>query len=206
MLSRLESVQSFWIKNANFEIRRVRLSIEETLFIATRNILKRNIKVGGKFFWEKMFLYTWFHGFAALNSHSNTVISKCVERNYRNSPFRTRLMKQNFSVSIQFYKKEMLFQWSHLYLHILRLFCNYEEGKEKVLHALCTLHFVTHDEKPQWWGVIMGILCDITFDKVTWQLSARNKRDRQVSQIPTKVDEKDSRWVEIYFTCSFKRF
>lgn len=206
MLSRLESVQSFWIKNANFEIRRVRLSIEETLFIATRNILKRNIKVGGKFFWEKMFLYTWFHGFAALNSHSNTVISKCVERNYRNSPFRTRLMKQNFSVSIQFYKKEMLFQWSHLYLHILRLFCNYEEGKEKVLHALCTLHFVTHDEKPQWWGVIMGILCDITFDKVTWQLSARNKRDRQVSQIPTKVDEKDSRWVEIYFTCSLKRF
>ena len=68
------------------------------------------------------------------------------------------------------------------------------------------MHFVTHDEKPQWWGVIMGILCDITFDKVTWQLSARNKRDKQVSQIPTKVDEKDSRWVEIYFTCSLKRF
>ena len=180
MLSRLESVQSFWITNANFEIRRVRLSIEETLFIATRNILKRNIKVGGKFFWEKMFLYTWFHGFAALNSHSNTVISKCVERNYRNSPFRTRLMKQNFSVSIQFYKKEMLFQWSHLYLHILRLFCNYEEGKEKVLHALCTLHFVTHDEKPQWWGVIMGILWRLTRwrDNLARETSVTDKSPR----------------------------
>ena len=204
MLSRLESVQSFWIKNANFEIRRVRLSIEETLFIATRNILKRNIKVDGKFFWEKMFLYTWFHGFAALNSHSNTVISKSVERNYRNSPFRTRLMKQNFSVSIQFYKKEMLFQWSHLYLHILRLFCNYEEGKEKVLHALCTLWHMTRSPSDE--GLLWVFCVTLHLTKVTWQLSARNKRDKQVSQIPTKVDKKDSRWVEIYFTCSLERF
>lgn len=162
MLSRLESVQSFWIKNANL---RVRLSIEETLFIATRNILKRNIKVGGKFFWEKMFLYTWFHGFAALNSHSNTVISKCVERNYRNSPFRTRLMKQNFSVSIQFYKKEMLFQWSHLYLHILRLFCNYEEGKEKVLHALCTLWHMTRSPSDEG---LLWVFC-VTLHLTRWR-------------------------------------
>lgn len=204
MLSRLESVQSFWIKNANFEIRRVRLTIKETLFIATRNILKRNVRVGGKFFWKKMFLYTWFHGFAALNSHSNTVISKKKERNYRNSPFRSRLMKQNFSVSIQFYRKEMLFQWSHLYLHILRLFCNYEEGKEKVLHALCTLWHMTRSPSDE--GLLWVFCVTLHLTKVTWQLSAKNKRDKQVSQIPTKVDKKDSRWVEIYFTCSLERF
>ena len=204
MLSRLESVQSFWIKNANFEIRRVRLTIKETLFIATRNILKRNVRVGGKFFWKKMFLYTWFHGFAALNSHSNTVISKKKERNYRNSPFRSRLMKQNFSVSIQFYRKEMLFQWSHLYLHILRLFCNYEEGKEKVLHALCTLWHMTRSPSDE--GLLWVFCVTLHLTKVTWQLSAKNKRDKQVSQIPTKVDKKDSRWVEIYFTCSLSGF
>lgn len=118
MLSRLASVQSFWIKNANFEIRGVRLSIEETLFIATRNILKRNIRVGGKFFWKKMFLYTWFHGFAALNSHSNTVISKCVERNYRNSSFRTRLMKQNFSKPPSNFMGKKCYSNDHIFIYI----------------------------------------------------------------------------------------
>ena len=151
-----------------------------------------------------MFLYTWFHGFAVLNSHSNTVISKKKERNYRNSPFRSRLMKQNFSVSIQFYRKEMLFQWSHLYLHILRLFCNYEEGKEKVLHALCTLWHMTRSPSDE--GLLWVFCVTLHLTKVTWQLSAKNKRDKQVSQIPTKVDKKDSRWVEIYFTCSLERF
>lgn len=129
MLSRLESVQSFWIKNANFEIRRVRLSIEETLFIATRNILKRNIKVSGKFFWEKMFLYTWFHGFAALNSHSNTVISKCVKRNYRNSPFRTRLMKQNFSKSPSNFIRKKCYSNDHIFIYI---FYGYSVTMKKV--------------------------------------------------------------------------
>ena len=204
MLSRLASVQSFWIKNANFKIRGVRLSIEETLFIATRNILKRNIRVGGKFFWKKMFLYTWFHGFAALNSHSNTVISKKKERNYRNSPFRTRLMKQNFSKAPSNFIGKKCYSNDHVFIYI---FFGYSVTMKKVKKKSC-MHFALCDtwREAQWWGVIMGILCDITFDKVTWQLSARNKRDRQVSQIPTKVDEKDSRWVEIYFTCSLKRF
>lgn len=196
MLSRLASVQSFWIKNANFKIRGVRLSIEETLFIATRNILKRNIRVGGKFFWKKMFLYTWFHGFAALNSHSNTVISKKKERNYRNSPFRTRLMKQNFSKAPSNFMGKKCYSNDHIFIYI---FYGYSVTMKKVKKK-SYMHFALCDT---WREALVirgyyGYFVWHHIDKVTWQLSARNKLDKQVSQIPTKVDEKDSRWVEIY--------
>ena len=179
MLSRLASVQSFWIKNANFKIRGVRLSIEETLFIATRNILKRNIRVGGKFFWKKMFLYTWFHGFAALNSHSNTVISKKKERNYRNSPFRTRLMKQNFSKAPSNFMGKKCYSNDHIFIYI---FYGYSVTMKKVKKK-SYMHFALCDTWREADGGLLWVFC-VTLhltrwrDNLTRETSVTNKSPR----------------------------